>query len=112
MFLKAFNFEFDTRQSLDTDQRILFESTEKEKRPENTFEIYQPETLSKAIVSVETKAAFHMQNGEFGCRNSLMQFLCKCCSFLTDSFSHVLLFIFYGLFSYRIQKGLPNFVET
>lgn len=84
MFLKAFNSEFDTRQSLDTDQRILFESTEKEKRPENTFEIYQPETLSKGIVSVETKAAFHMQNGEFGCRNALSNSYVNCCSFLTD----------------------------
>lgn len=61
MFLKDFHFEFDTRQSLDIKQRIMFESMEKVKRAENAFENYQLRELSKAIVSVETKVAFHMQ---------------------------------------------------
>lgn len=43
-------------------QRILFESMEEENNADNAFEIYQLLALSKVIVSVETKVAFHMQN--------------------------------------------------
>ena len=61
-FQKLFILIFTLSNRSTQNQRILFESTEEENNADNAFEIYQLLALSKAIVSVETKVAFHMQN--------------------------------------------------